>query len=345
MKLALGILNVVLLIAVLCFTIWIFRVMRRMRNAQDELVRSLDVSRSAWFRIALARPAHFRKIWKLIGYEARGVLLRTDNSVRIVAMLDSGEKIDRSFAPNELQLRWVGNAGLGSTNMHWIAVGPEHDSLMISADTGLNAIPSRQATVDICRTIAPDVALPGIAQSDFALEKHPASLAAVVAFFALVAFAVVDGVIINQYDLIGINDVAWISPACALLAIPLYGLLARLGVPSRESIALSMLVAASIAGAVLPALKRIDQILAGPVVSYEYEFKGQAMLEPKQSGPPKLRFRDVSEYWEQFEVGSVHSFELVHGPLGLWQLDRSRLNEATREFYRRYNEPERRAEK
>jgi len=339
MKSALGVVNIVFALATLWFVVAIFSAMRRMRSSQEELVRSLDVSRtSAWFRIALARPGHFRKIWKLLGYEARGVLLRVDDRVRIVAVLNSGERIDRTYSLGDLRLRWLGNAGLGSTNMHWIELGPEQDALMISADTGLNAVPSRQATADICRTIAPDFVLPATAQADFALEKHPTSLAAVVAFFAIVAFAVIDGIVINKYDLVGANHLTWISVSCLLLAVPLYALLSKRGVPSRESIALSMLLGFSIAGAAIPALKRIDQVFADGRRSYEYILKGQALLEPKQSGPPRLHFRDVHEYWDQFEVGSVHSFEFIHGPLGFWQLDRSKLNEATREFYRRRDE-------
>ena len=127
---------------------------KRARRLQDGLIASLDPDSSdPWFRINLSRPGHFSSRLKLVGFEARGVLVSSAERIRILAELPSGERIDRSLPKSDLDLRWIGNPTLASANLHWISVGPPEEPLYITADTGLYALPSRQATADLCRII------------------------------------------------------------------------------------------------------------------------------------------------------------------------------------------------
>jgi hypothetical protein len=124
-----------------------------------------------WHRIYISRTPFFRKRLKFTAYETRGILVNLPDAVRLIAEWPSGERIDQIFPKSSMHLRWHGNSGIASSNLHWMAIGSTDNPLMLSADTGFNAIQSREATADLCRRMDPDFRLPDIAKSEFALEK------------------------------------------------------------------------------------------------------------------------------------------------------------------------------
>lgn len=331
----LSLMNGAFLLFSITLVVWVALKARRAKRLQDQLIAALDPDAGdAWFRVNVSRPAQFARLLKLLAFEARGILVNSADHVRILAVLPSGERIDRSFIKHELGLRWVGNAGLASFNLHWIGIGPVDGGLMVSADTGFNALQSREATADICRIIDPRFRLPGVALSEFALEKNPASLLAVLAFFGLLAFTFFDGVVWNQNELLEFGKAAWGTVAAPLLALPVYAGLARRRVPSRESMTLAALIGLGVAGAYIPAIKRLDQwMAAGGAVPVAYRLGPNASLEPVSPGPPKINYSSRKEYWQQFKEGSIHHFDLTHGPLGLWQLDHTKLDGELKKFY------------
>lgn len=326
--------NIALTVVLLLIVIATLRKGRRTKETQDRLIQSLDgADRSEyWIRINVSRPLHFAKRIKLLGFEAKGVLLIGAERIRVLAELPSGEPLKFTFSRDQLELRWVGNAGIQSANLHWISLGTGEDSVMICADTGFNAMQSREATADIWRRIDPAIALPESAKSDFALEKNWTSLTVVVAFFALLGFALLNGVFINPNELLD-TKLSGGMTAMVLVALPCYWWLTKKQVPGRESLMLAMLFGVSMTAAYYPAFKRADQILSDGAHPFDYTLMADATLEPVIPGPPKLDYSFRKEYWAQFKTGSTHSFKLIHGPLGLWQIDRSELREKMREFY------------
>lgn len=331
----LKILTAILQLSFLLFVLWLFIKVRRLKKYQNELVASAPQFGSGrWFRINISRPAYFATLLKLIGFEAKGLLIDIDDSVRVMGQLSSGEKIDQTYAKEALELQWLGNKKLASANIHWISVGANDEKLMVSADTGFNALTSRESLADICRNIQPQFQLPNVAKNDFALEKNPASLGIVISFFALIAFALVDGIFLNHYSLISLGKAMWIAVFLTLSSIPCYLFLINKNVPSRESLTLSSLLVAGLMLAFVPAIMRFDQLLShnGPQ-SYGYKLQLPAYLDPINVTAPHLKFPQLKEYWAQFEENSTHKFTLLHGPLGLWQADYSTLDEATRQFY------------
>jgi hypothetical protein len=326
----------VILLSFLGLLLWTAGQARRTKRAQDRLVESLGQDGvEGWVRVMISRSAHFATPFKMIGFEARGLLVNLPDRVRILAELPNGERLDRSFPKRGLGLRWIGNPGLASSNLHWIALGSGPQELMVTADTGFNALQSREMTADICRRIEPSFRLPELARREFALEKNPASLGVVVLFFGLLGFAIIDGLILNNNQLVAGGWLRWGMPLGILFGPPVYWWLTRSQVPSRESLTLAMLVSMVAMGAYLPAIKRVDQLLAPEgVQSYAYRLETDASLEPLTAGPPPLCFHRDREYWAQFEEGSTHHFDLTHGPLGLWQLDHQRLDQELRRFYR-----------
>lgn len=324
-----------LILAMLAFALHMYGLFKRAKRAQDRLIESLDRnSTDPWFRINVSRPAQFSKKLKFIPFEAKGILINNPDRIRILAELRSGEKIDHSIEKRDLGLRWIGNPSLASSNMHWIAIDSADKSLYLSADTGLNALQSREATADLCRIINPDFNLPTSATQEFAIEKNPASLILVSVFFLILAFAFIDGIIINKNELLEPDWLFLMAPVSIFLAIPSYGWLTRQGVPSRESMVLMLLLGMGFSAACIPAIKRVDQFFStSGTTPVAYRLGPNAAFEPITPGPPSIDYSRYKEYWEQFTQGSTHYFDLTHGPLGLWQLDHTNLEGKLRDFY------------
>jgi hypothetical protein len=199
---------------------------------------------------------------------------------------------------------------------------------MISADTGLNAASSRQASADILRRIAPEFDLPQSARKDFALEKNRRSLYALIAFVVLVGFAMIDGVVLNHNVLLNGKTIKTMAPLIGLLAIACYPVLTRGGVPARESWVLCMLLSIAISVAFVPLVKRADQWAAGnSTLTVIYELQEKSRFIAVNHAAPEFDYGRYREYWDEFEPGSSHEFQLIHGPFGLWQLQEPLMRE------------------
>ncbi|GGX36851.1 hypothetical protein [Undibacterium squillarum] len=317
-----------------------FRKARRSKRAQNQIVDALDrEGLRDWHRIYISRTPFFRKWLKFTTYETRGILINLPDAIRLIAEWPSGERIDQIFPKSSMHLRWHGiSGGIASSKLHWIAIGSTDSPLMLSADKGFNAMQSREATADLCRRINPDYLLPDIAKSEFALEKNPASLIIVTTFFLLLAFALIDGKFLNKYEWVRTTSNTWLlmpgMQIVMLLALPVYWWLSKSKVPPMESLTLSWLIAITLGFAYIPAIKRVDQLLSaeGPQ-SYAYRLGDDGFLTPVSDGPPNIDYKNRKEYWNQFEENSIHQFNLVHGPLGLWQLDHSELEKKMQQFY------------
>jgi hypothetical protein len=310
---------------------------RRMKKLQDALLDEMlpgFTAQQRWFRVNVARQDFFARWTRLFGFEAKGLLIDLGDRVRIVATCHDGERLERQLPKTPEAVRWHGNTGLRAANLHWLELGSAPDVLRVSADTGMNALASREATADLMRALLPQQPLGASARADFALEKHPGALAATVLALVLMVGALVD-LTITEHQLLRPRGLFLLGVPAALVGLLLYPLLARRQVPARESWVLSGLVACGLAIAVPGAAMRLDQWLSAGPAATSYRLVEGARLQPVEPGPPEVSLADVREYWKQFEPGTLHELDIVHGPLGLWQLDRSRLNTLTRDWYRR----------
>lgn len=305
---------------------------RQARRRQDRLLDELRATPN-WTRVYMSRPAHFARRFKLLSYEARGLLIDEGETVRALGELANGGRIDRRYRKDRMDLQWSGNARLADGNLHWITIGQGDDALAISADTGLNAAVSRDATADIVRRIAPDLELPRSATVEFALEQNRRSLWVVIAFFVIGGFALFDGAVLNDNLLLDWS-IAGMAPLFGLLGLACYPMLTRGGVPARESWTLSILLGMALASAFVPLAKRVDQWAAGSSrITVVYKLQAGGRFIPVNSAAPEIDYAQYREYWQQFEPGSEHAFQLLHGPLGLWQLEQTHLRERLRVFY------------
>lgn len=184
--------EVVLAFLLLGLVLWISVSRRRSKQVQDQVVENISGRATQWFRVYVARPAHWKSFWKFIGYEGRGVLYLEDGHYKLVARTHTGKSMEAVFDPASMQIDWRGNPGLASGNLHWFSMMSGDQQWMICADVGVNAVMSRQETADMLRKIDPHFELPDLARQEFHIEKNKAAIALVAVFFLFLLYGLVD---------------------------------------------------------------------------------------------------------------------------------------------------------
>ncbi len=172
-----------------------------------------------------------------------------------------------------------------------------------------------------------------LASATFALEKNRRSLAIVIAFFALVAYALGDA-ILGSETYVEAAPYEKFATLGTLAAFAAAVWLWRGKVPAAESILVALLFGGALGAAGYPGALRINALSdAGGLRAYEYRLTRDRQLEPLTPGLPTLAFPRYYDYWEQFEPGSHHTFELRKGGLGFYQINMQPVNAALRELY------------
>ena len=333
-----------MLLAMLGIIVYVGMRNRTMKRRQDLLVAQLKGKR--YWRINLASPAFFEQFLRLMPFEAKGVLIEDDDAFRVQGnWLKSGAAFESKVLKADCTVEWLGNKTLRAGNLFWAKLNTPKGPILFCPDTGMSALPSREALADIFRSAFPDFTLTANEEKEFALEKNPRSLAAVVIFLGLLLFALLDTYVFSSYELVDSQIFQILMQPLVLLGVPLGGLalialLYRLfstsNIPARESVVLSMMLAVVVAASSLPVLKRLDQVLAdSPSVDYDYLVTSVGHLEPvdKSQGLPKMKFLRANEYWAQFPAGSKYVIPFLHGPMGLWQLDHTRFDPPVMAYY------------
>lgn len=344
MKNGLVLAQALFLTALLIFATVLALKIRRQKKQQDALVAQLKGQR--FWRVNLATEGFLDRLIRLAPFEAKGVLIDEGDTLRIKGFWQkSGKPVESAWTRSSIKVEWLGNATMRSGNLYWARLATPKGHLYFSADTGINAMNSREALSDIFRSAFPELELTEQHTKDFALEKNPRSLAVVGAFFALLLFALLDTFIWNSFELADAQLGALFSKpivvAALLLGMPLlcfatYRSLLGGGVPSRESFSLAGMLTMTILIAIVPALKRVDQYLSAEGTQDQvYRITGLGALEPidESKGLPPLLFRKANEYWSQFKTGEKYPIPMLRGPIGLWQIDHKLLDKPLLAFY------------
>ncbi len=261
----------------------------------------------------------------------------------------TGKAVESIVPKQGLKVEWLGNHSIKTGNIHWARLETPKGQMLFTADTGWNAGASREALSDIFRSAFPDYPLAEENTRDFALEKNPRSLGATVVFLGLMLFALLDSFVFSGYELTDAqifsilrSPLTWLGTSVGLTALIAlcYRFFSAGRIPTRESLALALMLGVTAAAAALPVLKRVDQLLAGSVSQeHAYRLSGAYRLEPIDTtqGLPPLKFPRMKEYWQQWPDGSEHAIAFMRGPLGLWQLDHSKFDPPIVAFYEKQN--------
>ena len=331
-------------LALLALLLTLYWKNRRQKKQQDQLVSKLRGQH--FWRINLARPAFFQRWLRLMPGEAKGVLIDDGDAFRIKGFwLKDNRAFDSRIPKSSAAVEWLGNQSLRSGNLHWAQLTTPKGPLLFSADTGMYALPSREALADIFRAAFPDYPLGASHTADFALEKNPRSLGTAILFLALMAFALLDTFVFNPLEVPDVqigwilgNPLTWVSVIvlAGALGFGLYRFLTAASVPSRESWALTFMTTLMVLAAALPLAKRVDQLLASEAARpYAYRVAQPNRLEPVDTklGLPPLMFPRMRDYWTDYGVGKEVQVPYLRGPMGLWQLDHDQFGPPIRAYY------------
>ncbi len=168
--------------------------------------------------------------------------------------------------------------------------------------------------------------------SGFALEKHRHALVATVLVLSLLCYAVVDFAMNEEVYAVDPPLVLFaVAGAIAVLASMLW--LVSAGVPRAETLGLSLLLGAAAAAALYPGLLRVNEATDDEGLrTYEYRLTEYVVFSPVDPNLPVLEFPGVADYWRQFKLGTMHSFELRKGGLGFYQVNMEPVHARMREY-------------
>ncbi len=168
--------------------------------------------------------------------------------------------------------------------------------------------------------------------SGFALEKNRHALVATVLVLSLLCYAVVDFAMYEEVYAVDPPLVLFaVAGAIAVLASMLW--LVSAGVPRAETLGLSLLLGAAAAAALYPGLLRVNEATDDEGLrAYEYRLTEYVAFSPVDPNLPVLEFPGVADYWRQFKLGTMHSFELRKGGLGFYQVNMEPVHARMREY-------------
>ena len=318
---------------------------RKLKKIQDEMIAAIQ--RQHFWRINVAKPEFLKRLWKLLPFQGKGVLIDEGEQLRIKGyLLKEKRHFELLLDKQQAQVEWLGNATLASANLYWASVGDGRQEMVFSPDTGVYALPSRQALADIFRVVFPHYALDEGKTQDFALEKNPRSLGVALVFFVMVLGLLLNQLFNTRFEMIEAQLIRLLATPWVLLGTPLaagfmwflvYRFLLSGKVPARESLLMSCLMAGLTLTAAVPSVKAVDRFFApAPTQNYSYlllDRYPRLEAKAKYKKLPPLKFLRSRDYWEQFELGSKHQIPLLQGVSGVWYLDHEKFDPPLLAFY------------
>lgn len=265
-----------------------------------------------------------------------GVLLQNMDGFRLVMQAADGSVQDQLLDQARLGSLSLEDLLYGARVLPALSLGEgEQRQWLILQDVHtLDA--RRTASMSLLQRLQPDREPTVIQRSAFAMEKNSAARLVVAALGLLWGYALIDGIFINKNQLLNYTPLLWLALPALLAGWLSRRYLAHASVPQAETRSLSVLLAISVVLAGVPLAKRVDAWAAGSARPLQFQLQADATLVPLQAGIPVIDQGHQYHFWQQFEPGSTHQLHLIHGPLGLWQLDMSPLESRLQEFERSY---------
>jgi hypothetical protein len=269
-----------------------------------------------------------RPSWRLQWSQIRQARVETSrmSPLFLVLTLDAG-LVQRKIAP----FQWVvaDNEPIGPADPRkWRSLDTEAIRTLLQ----LSPITQNLASANIDLNLD---ALRSSGSTLFALEENPSTLLALVLFFGFVSYALIDGTFLMQETYAERPFYEFFAMMGILLTVIVGVWLLRAEIPRAESLTLAALVGAGFAVALYPGSLRINAISdPSGLQKYAYVLESNHTFRAVDAGHPTLHFERDREYWAQFELGSIHHFELRKGGLGFYQLNMAPIYAATKEFYR-----------
>lgn len=315
---------------------------QRERQTQEAILRqNADrLKHGAWFRVRHASKSRFDTVWKLVPWDAAGILLVEADAVTLYRHKASGHTEELVFTPDNTRAEWIDTRLWPNGKLKWFMLNRDGQQHYFTSDTGMTTSNSDPSSRDIY--VRTQMTLAGTTleeelfpPSDFALDKNPHTMTALVILFGVIAYGLGD-FFVNTETYAEAPLYTIYGGSALVVALATLTWLRGAGIPHPERLGLSVILGLAIGCALYPGLLRINQLTDDRgLQTYVYHLQDDLTLTPTNPELPKLVFPNAREYWESLETGSVHEFRLRQGSLGFYQIDMAPLYRKTQKFYTR----------
>lgn len=192
--------------------------------------------------------------------------------------------------------------------------------------------PGTEATA-IGSGTAPTMLAGGNKEEDrFDLTTHPGTMAAMGLIIGFLIYFVADSFFL--FDWRYASEPPWPALISTGALGAVIGILMGRGAPGRERLVLALMLGGAVGAAAWPGALRLNASLAqtAPVpVVYEYRAVGE--YRATEGDHPPLNFNGFEAYWTDPARRRNQTFHLLEGPLGIIQIDYSRIIERVQAFH------------
>lgn len=326
------------------FFIYVKRHTGRRERIQNKLRRDWTgkIDHHTAFAVRACTKDRFHKFWKIFPWSRTGLLFIGDTEVNLVLIDRQNKGIVRTIRRDPGGFQWVGQKFWPNGLLSWFMIRSADETYYITSETGLTIINSEKTTWEIfCNTKPgppPRDFTPPPAPGDFALEKHPLSLAIIGMFFVLLCYALIDTYFLIEEDylrfpflsvtiLFGIG-VAAISSVFTF----------RSRIPNVTGVVLSLFLAFAAAGSLYPGMLRINQITGDSELfanAYYVDFDNDRLVPDDPSLPHfSYNMKSTREFWQQLDPAEPFMIELRKGGLGFHQVRMTPIYDRISKFYK-----------
>lgn len=169
-------------------------------------------------------------------------------------------------------------------------------------------------------------------ENRFDLTTHPGTMAAVGLIIGLLLYFVADSFFLFDWRYASAPPWPALISTGALGAV--IGILMGRGAPGRERLVLALMLGGAVGAATWPGALRLNASLATtnpmPVV---YEYRAVGEYRATDGRHPPLSFSGFEAYWTDPARRENQTFHLLEGPLGIVQIDYSRIIERIQAFH------------
>lgn len=235
-----------------------------------------------------------------------------------------------------MPFQWVSRAG----HDHRLTLGQAARPFSLDAVPVLRDAPLVRALEDAGVPVAAEEVGTRSRANGYDLSRHRGLMLQVATVLTAGGYALVDGLFIGPYRLLGSTPWAIILVTAVVSAALAYQ--TGRGAPLLERLGVGVMAVAAVTAAVYPALLRFNAFAGEPVEVRYLAFAPGRFESAKEDWPAlDLRDLDIDAYWAQYPGGSEHTFVMIRGVSGASQVDLRPLFEQTRDFYRKRRQAER----
>ena len=128
---------------------------RERKRIQDEIVKAkTDVLRKGrGFPVRYSSETRFRKLWKLLPWEATGILFIGDTDIFFFSRLISWKDLELKFSLKNTDVRWIGEKIWPNGFISWFVLDIQGEKHYFTSETGTTVLGSRKSTREIYKEL------------------------------------------------------------------------------------------------------------------------------------------------------------------------------------------------